>query len=673
MDGWLRSGAIVVTASERAARALTGEFNRARQAEGLTAWPEPEIVHWNSFVRTEWERRNGDGRLLLNATQEEAIWAELVSAGEHPAALLEGPRHRLAQLAMEAHGLLCSFAPQYLDQRRRNGWEQDAEVFSGWLTGFEQICRSGGFLSPGRAALELRPLLKKEVGVRPPLLAVGFDRALSVQSELFDAWGRWQQLEHGERAAEIRFFEASDAQSELAGCTRWCREKLAADRNARLLVVTQDAAKRRGEIERAFLGGGVAGNSLPFEFSLGIPLSQVGVAKAAKNLLRWLRGPIEEQEVDWLIGTGMTGSVEEKAALQGTMKALRQHGLQRTQWTLDAFLAQCAGGPGAAWAHRMRQARDRFQKSERGMQGPLEWAGVLPEVLEIAGWPGGRALSSAEYQARDRWTEALEISASLGFDGRRMQGKEFLEALWRTLDGTLYVSESTSAPIQITGAAESAGLEADAIWFLGANEDSWPPRGSTNPLLPAAVEREAGMPHATPHVDWELAHAMTLRLLASAREVNFSYARQTQGTEVRPSRLIAQFAGKAEELAKTPAKGGLATVRFEDRSRVPLEAGQAGGGASVLSNQSQCPFKAFATVRLGAKGWEAAEAGLTPAQRGQLLHSVMHAVWAGAPEGIRSHTDLVRLAGREEFVEKHVRRVFREQMPPGVRDRMPRR
>ena len=181
------------------------------------------------------------------------------------------------------------------------------------------------------------------------------------------------------------------------------------------------------------------------------------------------------------------------------------------------------------------------------------------------------------------------------------------------------------------------------------------------------------MPHATPHVDWELAHAMTLRLLASAREVNFSYARQTQGTEVRPSRLIAQFAGKAEELAKTPAKGGLATVRFEDRSRVPLEAGQAGGGASVLSNQSQCPFKAFATVRLGAKGWEAAEAGLTPAQRGQLLHSVMHAVWAGAPEGIRSHTDLVRLAGREEFVEKHVRRVFREQMPPGVRDRMPRR
>jgi len=65
--------------------------------------------------------------------------------------------------------------------------------------------------------------------------------------------------------------------------------------------------------------------------------------------------------------------------------------------------------------------------------------------------------------------------------------------------------------IQITGPAESAGLSAHAVWFLGANEDAWPAAGSTHPLLPIEVQREAAMPHASPQLDWELAGAITNR------------------------------------------------------------------------------------------------------------------------------------------------------------------
>ena len=54
------------------------------------------------------------------------------------------------------------------------------------------------------------------------------------------------------------------------------------------------------------------------------------------------------------------------------------------------------------------------------------------------------------------------------------------------------------------------------IWFLGADEDAWPAGGSTHPLLPLEVQREDGMPHATPQLDWDLAEAVTARLLASA-------------------------------------------------------------------------------------------------------------------------------------------------------------
>jgi probable DNA repair protein len=184
------------------------------------------------------------------------------------------------------------------------------------------------------------------------------------------------------------------------------------------------------------------------------------------------------------------------------------------------------------------------------------------------------------------------------------------------------------------------------------------------------------MPHATPQLDWDLAQAITTRLLASAGEVYFSYAKQIEGTESRPSRLAAQLAGAPQPVsaellaAPTPAAS---TICVEDQSRIPREPGQLTGGASALTSQSRCPFQAFATARLDAQGWERAQAGLTPPQRGLLLHGVLHAVWAGPPLGIRTFADLQRLTDRQPWVAAHVSRVFETDLRPGLRQRMPAR
>jgi probable DNA repair protein len=294
-------------------------------------------------------------------------------------------------------------------------------------------------------------------------------------------------------------------------------------------------------------------------------------------------------------------------------------------------------------------------------------------LLETAGWPGPAPLSSAEFQALRRFQQAVEAAGSLGFDGRRIPWADFLSALASALDETLFAPESQDAPIQIAGPAESAGLTADAVWFLGVSEDAWPAGGATHPLLPLDVQRQAGMPHASAQLDWDLAQAVTARLLASAPEAHFSYARQTEGIEARPSRLIAQLAGAPLELSQEPARRQPLAVPCEDSRRIPFPHGKVQGGAEVLTFQSQCPFKAFATARLGAQGWEPAAAGLTPSQRGQLLHAVLHAVWGGPPDGIRSQAELHDLQSPGSFVAAHVRRVFQGEMLSALRQRMPRR
>jgi ATP-dependent helicase/nuclease subunit B len=683
IDGWLRGGGRVIAASERASRAVVAAYHRARQAEGLSAWPAPLVQDWKSFLQSTWEEQslqgNGEERLLLNSLQEQSLWEQIAASHGCDAALLAGSRQRLAALAMEAHALLCAYAPRFLHANNRVAWQGDAEAFSNWLSAFEDACRVGKLVSSARLHFELTSQLQRDSAAtgqqeRPALLLVGFDRILPAQRSVLDAWGSWRQAVYGEPAVHAHFHEARDTQEELAACARWCGSRIVSNPNARLLVITQQASILRGQIERAFLRH--TGSAALVEFSLGVPLGQVHLARGAYLLLRWLTGALAEHELDWLFASGQTAATaEETSALQRVMWTVRESGLQRPEWTLHSFLRQPAVSDNlpAAWVSRMTSAAQRLGEFARRPQRPLDWAELVPQLLQSAGWLGGRTLSSAEFQALQRWQQTVEASGSLGFDGRRIDWTAFLSILARALEATVFDLESRDAPILIAGPAESAGLTADAVWFLGADEESWPAGGTTHPLLPLPVQREARMPHATVQRDWELSHAITVRLLASAPELHFSYARQKDGTETRPSRLIEQLVGAAEKLPEEPSARAAQTVLFEDYSRIPFPPGRVERGASVLTAQSQCPFKAFASARLNARSWDAAESGFTAAQRGQLLHAVLHAVWNGPPNGIRSLKELQALKNRRAFIASHVDRVFRDELPTSLRERMPHR
>jgi ATP-dependent helicase/nuclease subunit B len=688
IDAWLRDGGIVVTASERAARSLAAAFHRARRAEGLTAWPTPNIQDWRSFARAAWDERGDrrflDGRVVLSTLQEQSLWTRIVAHATPEAVEFAGTGDRLATLAMKAHHLLCDYAPQLLKDNARVGWDQDPGAFSGWLAAFNKLCHDGKLLSAARVPIEVIALLRAETMERPPVLLSGFDRMLPTQQTLFEAWsadGDVRQVALGATVEKVEFNFAADPAAELAACALWSKTRLASDPHARLLVITQDARTRRGEIERGFLrylgaDETATGASKLLEFSLGVPLGQVALARAARLLLRWLSDAIAENELDWLFSTDqIAASQDESRALTAFMRALRRRGLQRQRWTLAEFLCQQARAElPAAWTVRITQAGQRLQEFARQPQTPLAWAEFVPQLLEMAGWPGARALTSAEFQALRLWQQTVEACASLGFDGRRIAWSDFLAALDRATDETLFAPESQDAPILIAGPAESAGLTADAIWFLGASEEAWPAAGATHPLIPIAVQREAGMPHASAKLDWDLANAMTRRVLASAPEVRFSYARQSEGVEARPSRLVMQVGGLAEALPaefKAPAFPDPMTIAFDDATQLPYPLREVLGGATVLSTQSQCPFKAFATARLDAKKWDAGEAGLSAIERGQLLHEVLHSVWVGPPLGIRNHAELAGLVDLAAFVEDHVRRVLREAMPARARKCMP--
>jgi probable DNA repair protein len=685
IDAHLCAGGIVVSASERAARALVSAFHRARHAEQREAWSSPRIYSWHTFVRLAWDNRVADPRLILNATQELSLWKQLIGANRHEAALLEGPRRNLASLAMRGHALLCLYAPQYLEPKARSGWDQDCAAFSSWLSAFDGLCREHRAVSANRLPLELIPLLQSDAEPRQKLLLAGFDRVEPVQSAVFTAWGESEHIDSANAAPASRYLIAPDPAAEMAAAAAWCRQRLKTDPTNRILLITQDIKQSRGELERAFLRYAALDPEFRFEFSLGVPIAQTAAVCAAHLLLRWMEGGLAEHELDWLIASPSAVTQTESAALQARMRALRHRGLQRSNWKLDTFLSQRV--PSAplpeAWLNRMRAAQAELNNMFRGKRSPLDWADAVPHLLETLGWPGTNSLTSAEFQVLKRWQDVLDTCGSLGFSGSRMSWQDFLSELTDAASETLFAPESEDSPILITGPAESAGLTADAIWFLGATEEAWPARSDSHPLLPIDVQMRAGMPGSSAQLDWDLADAMTSRIAASAGEVIFSYARQKEGVEARSSGIASRVAGHAQPLplewlpASTESD---LTSAVEDVGAVPLlqsESGQSPihlrGGAGLLTSQSQCPFKAFATGRLAAKTWDPAEAGLTAAERGQILHAVLHSLWDGPPDGIRSSRELNQTADLATFVLPHVLRAITENAPSRVREEMPAR
>jgi hypothetical protein len=93
-----------------------------------------------------------------------------------------------------------------------------------------------------------------------------------------------------------------------------------------------------------------------------------------------------------------------------------------------------------------------------------------------------------------------------------------------------------------------------------------------------------------------------------------------------------------------------AIERGADAKPPPLRETAVRGGASVLRDQSACPFRGLALHRLGADGLEAPHAGLDARERGTLVHRTLAGIWAQLKT--RDALDAMPPAGLEALLAK---------------------
>jgi probable DNA repair protein len=632
----------VVTPNRRLAQELAREFDAGQAAQDLKVWETADILPFSAFVERLYEDALYSDLaaklpFLLTSSQGETLWEWAIRASRWGEALLAVPQAAadcvrawgLAQ-GWRIDGALASFPGN-----------DDAEAFAAWSKEYAKRCAKEGATDAARLPDVVAPLLG-EAALRTPklLVAYAFDVMTPQEKEFLEACakagievrtsGPDGTVGHG---PTVRVFPS--AREELDAAAQWARAKFEAGAQ-RIGVVVPELGERRKEVVRVFsrtLDPGhnlpdAAKRALPFNVSLGAPLADFPLVRAALSILELSAGEIPFEQASRLIRSPFIAGADEERALRSILDAALRR-FAPAKLGLGKLVSLIKDAP------VLRQRLEAlFAVAKPDNASPHDWARHFTDLLAAAGFPGERGLDSDEFQAQAKFNETLAELAKLERVSSRLSHRDALARLRRLCADTLFQPESPDAPIQVLGVLESAGLEFDALWVSGLTDEAWPLRAKSNPFLPPALQKKAGIPEASAELTLARAKRITEGWLQAAGEVIVSYPVREEDRDLIRSSLISGVSlpletpeTKRVERYRDSIFAARRTESVADGQAPALATSTPKGGTRILADQSACPFRAFARHRLNAEALEEPVEGLDARARGLLLHTLMKELW----------------------------------------------
>jgi ATP-dependent helicase/nuclease subunit B len=630
------AGATVLTANTRSARAIQSAAEQRLRLSN-TAWLTPDVLPYAAFVERLYSDAVIAGAVTVHALQREQelqLWREII---EH------SPSGREMLLPESAAALASeSFRTAIEHDISLNSSlmsvSNETRAFSGWVMEFRRRLAAHRWTCPALCPHELLPCLP---ALRMPLQMFVFLAEITpAQRSFLDALaGEGVQVSLVPKysdafdAAPVRY-EFDGVADELRTAAQWARQQIEASPEARVGVIFFDLGRKLPQVENAFrsvlhpehlLGGDTPA---AFEIASPIALAEYPVVRCALQLLSLFAAPIEFHSFHSVLNSPYLGVAPD--AVARFLEQVREHAYRQVSVEeLAKWLQESRELPG------MRAALEALPKHSAlsSEQAVGHWADISRRILQTFGWPGGVALDSEEFQCTESWRELLVSVSSLELLEWHTDFQGFVGRLERAASTHNFKPETLNAPVQIMDATEAEGSVFDALWIGSCSDDLWPDTPRVSPLIPSALLKEAGVALVgTPQAEARISR-ITSRLLQSAPQVSLSLARRTDDErEQRWSPLFAPFPIASGIIGMPP----LPAERFEpamldaisDSTAPALQSGEAArGGTSLLQDQSNCPFRAFAIRRLGAKETRGPKEALAPNERGKVIELALQLIW----------------------------------------------
>ena len=268
-----------------------------------------------------------------------------------------------------------------------------------------------------------------------------------------------------------------------------------------------------------------------------------------------------------------------------------------------------------------------------GRQPFAAWVARFHNLLQQVRW--GAGAGSVQHQARERIGDCLDRYSA--FSQRpNITAPEALRTLKDLLSAQEFAPERPPAPIQVLGYLETTGLRFSHLWVAGLSDANWPQSPAPNPLIPMELQRQCGIPRIDHLSEGAFAQRRLQHWRTACQHLTTSwFPAEAEGGEacsalIRPLAEVAIDVAVANHrrrrhpwLAQAPEPASEAAPPDQ---ATPQDA-EIRGGTSLVRDQAECPFRAWAVHRLGLKAEQSVEPFPDALTRGTIVHEAFHKLY----------------------------------------------
>lgn len=663
----LREGALAVTATARLARRIRFRYGQWRRLSSATVWRRPQVLSWQEWMRRLWEESLLHGGhagefSLLSAHGSLMLWEQALGRDAVEGFDLE----QNAALARKSWNLALEFGLN-LERLRAEVEGEDERRFARWAARFEELRTADKWLEPAALPQVLTQDLQTRAIAGPArLFLLGFGTSCPPPQTAFieslrangatiaDPPKAWESA----RACQVSFGTGDE---ELQAAASWAGRGNAG-------IVLFDFSDRAHRARRALLDRMQPAwqtrgfpHGAPLNSAEASSLALSGPAEMALDALHLLGRSFDFEIVSRVLRGAYLGAARGESGARAVLERNLRSDLVGGEITRPQFMARAGRG-----APRLAERLRTGWKAARNTRGAgrahsyRTWAAVFTTFLRELGWPGRRGLVSSEQQAVEAWARLLgEFGGCDAIASGPVTLPVALARLNTMARERKFQPQGPDEAVELLPVEEAAGLRFDRLWVAGASAGLWPRAVRPVPLLPLGLQRRLKMPQASPQIALEQARAQTGALLSSADEVVFSWTEVAEeGVATTCSPLIASVPLRDRSQVLGDSQTGLhvealrssaSLVQLHDDPAPALAKDEElGGGTRLTDHQLNSPFRAFAEHRLHAREYPSPWEGLSPLDRGSILHKLLHRLYTEYEDAASLTANLDKLRPRLE-------------------------
>lgn len=729
LQQYLADGAVFLTPNTRLASQLRDLLD-SLQAPSLDknndiAWRSSDVLPFDQWLMKKFNAFQLSGEVealqLVTRAEELALWQQVATSASSSETML-AVSSAVAE-AQKAYNLLREWQIDLNEYHFEFQVIPDCQVFYDWVLLFEKISSQTKVIAWADAKQVLLAINSNLCTQK--VVLVGFQKLTPLQEALakkYSANNSLLQISLRTKCKNAKLLHAQNFEEEISTAAAWAQGVLQHDPKANIGIVVKDLEQHKLLVERVMLETfdqesffrGQPGSSARFNISAGTALSKTPVATVFLSLLESLFMSLSISHWQRILTSPYIFETEGKVNLASNiLKAMHKSGepvfkfneLPRLLVWYDRerdSLSQSSDQSESLVENKiLQQGVDQLLALNRDvkhaqLRRPSFWLDKVQQVIASFGWPNERVLDSNEYQQWQRFLESADlfrrfdkVLGDISLQETCAKFKMFCNSIVFHRETT--IDPSGCNPVQVLGMLEASGQLFDHLWLVGMSDRQWPMSVNPHPMLPLVLQYEKAMPSASVEVELNYARNLTYDFLQAAPHIVLSFPKQIDEVNVVLSPLLEQAIKQLSLTVETTSVEVLLKDRVGKTELIladkPFEyiadhVGQPwqklekndenilSGGVSAIQDFASNPLRAYARRRLRIEPLRPVVEGISPLERGNLVHYLLEGIWGELCGSQTLH--LIDAIERDLLIDKQLLRYIdsifsRRFLPPSAK------